>query len=272
MRSLWPTPGPVDDVLEWYPLTPGAGRPFVRVNMIASLDGAVAFAGRSGQLGGPADQRLFFALRSQADLVLVGATTAREEHYGQARLSDEVQQARARRGQVPVPPVAVVTRSGHLEGADRLFREEGPTPVIITSADGTSGALGELAAKADVIVAGPPGGPVDLTSALATLRARGVRHVVCEGGPGLNTSLAAAGAVDELCLTLSPKMAGCVGGQLVGGWLGSGSQWLAQAPPGLDTGPADRPPLNRLVEMQLTHVLEEDGFLFLRHLVRLPSS
>jgi riboflavin biosynthesis pyrimidine reductase len=238
--------------------------------MIGSLDGAVAFAGRSGQLGGPADQRLFFALRSQADLVMVGATTAREEHYGQARLADEVQRARVARGQVPLPPVAVVTRSGHLEGADRLFREEGPRPIVITSADVAAGGLDGLSAKADVIFAGAPGGPVDLGSALETLAARGVSHVVCEGGPGLNTSLAAAGAVDELCLTLSPKLAGCVGGRLVGGWLGSGSQWLAQAAPGDGTSPVDGPPITRLAEMQLAHVLEEDGFLFLRHQVRRP--
>jgi hypothetical protein len=57
-------------------------RPAVRLNMIASIDGATAVAGVSGGLGGPADQALFAVLRSQADVVLVAAGTVRAEHYG----------------------------------------------------------------------------------------------------------------------------------------------------------------------------------------------
>jgi hypothetical protein len=59
-------------------------RPFVRCNMISSLDGAIAVEGRSGALGGPADRRVFQVLRSLADVIVVGAGTAREEGYGPA--------------------------------------------------------------------------------------------------------------------------------------------------------------------------------------------
>ena len=62
-----------------------AGRPGVRLNMIASVDGATAVDGVSGGLGGPADRRVFGVLRSLADVVLVAAGTVRAEGYGPPR-------------------------------------------------------------------------------------------------------------------------------------------------------------------------------------------
>lgn len=255
------------------------GRPFVRVNMITSLDGAVAFAGRSGALTGPADKRLFVLLRSLADLVMVGAGTVRAEGYGRARLSPEVQRDRVARGQAPLPPLAVVSGTGRVPWSGRLASDEGPRPMLIVpeGAGGESMGQGaEGAQVAEVLRAGAGKGPVDLVGALQVLHDRGVRHVLCEGGPGLNASLAAAGLVDELCLTLSPKLAGSVGDSLVGGWLGSGAQWLAKTAPALapaaGAGADGPPPLARVVEMELVHVLEEEGFLFLRHKVRHPGA
>ena len=75
MRRLWPDPGEVDDVAalvasEARP--PHADRPWLLVNMVASLDGAITIDERSGGLGGPADKAMFFALRHVADVILVG--------------------------------------------------------------------------------------------------------------------------------------------------------------------------------------------------------
>ncbi len=98
MRQLLPFPRDPVDPATLYGDLPSAGtRPTVRLNMIASIDGATAVSGLSGSLGGPADQALFAVLRSQADVVLVAAGTVRAEHYGPSTV-----------------PVAVISRSCRL--------------------------------------------------------------------------------------------------------------------------------------------------------------
>jgi riboflavin biosynthesis pyrimidine reductase len=275
MRSLLPASPTAVDALDCYSrdVVVPPGRPFVRVNMISTLDGAVAFAGRSGPIGGAADRALFVALRSLADVVLVGAGTVRAENYGRARLPSALQALRAERGQAPLPAVAVVTRGGRLDWGGRLFTGagEGPLPLVIMPSGALTAEDARLAqGRAEVVEAGGAG-TVDIALALAALAQRGARHVLCEGGPGLNTSLMAAGAVDEICLTLSPTLAGCVGGDLVGGWLGSGTEWLSRTSPDRAGAPTDQegvPPLTELGQFDLVHVLEEDGFIFLRHRAR----
>jgi riboflavin biosynthesis pyrimidine reductase len=259
-----------------------ADRPFVRVNMVSTLDGAVAFSGRAGSLGGPGDKLLFSVLRSLADVVLVGAGTARTERYGPPKIPLEAQEIRRQRGQAPLPTVAVVTLSGVIDWGSRLFTGGGPRPIVIAAGDTRSEALAGAADVADVVMTGT--GAVDLRAALKVLGERGVNHVLCEGGPTLNTGLAGAQLVDELCLTLSPKLAGCVGGGLAGGWLMGGGPWPVPSgsPMGRPFGASSQPgrgaggllpgpdrsfggqPLAQLVELDLAHVVEEDSFLFLR--------
>src|SRR5687768_3511645 len=98
MRRLWPEPGTVEDVgalvaADARPAHPS--RPWLLVNMVASLDGAITIEERSGGLGGEGDRAMFFALRHIADVILVGAGTARAEDYGPTRGSEAVRQARA---------------------------------------------------------------------------------------------------------------------------------------------------------------------------------
>ena len=97
---------------------------------------------------------------------------------------------------------------------------------------------------------------MDLSSALAALAERGIHHVLCEGGPRLNTGLAEAQLVDDLCLTLSPKLAGGVGAGPLGGWLSGGQTGGERS--------ISTPPVTKLLELGLVHVLEEESFLFLR--------
>ena len=104
--------------------------------MISTLDGAITLNGRSGMLGGPADRRVFQALRSLADVILVGAGTARAEAYGPVVLAPEVRELRERRGQAPVPPIALVTRSGNLDWSSPLFTKAEVRPIVFTTADG----------------------------------------------------------------------------------------------------------------------------------------
>lgn len=263
MRSLLPLPSDRVNLLEAYSsgIPPGEVVPFVRVNMISSLDGAVAVGGRSGGLGGPADKLLFTVLRCLADVVMVGAGTARIERYGPVELPEDVQLAREERGQARLPPVAVVSQSLDLDWGSKLFAARSPRTIVIAPGTADADKLARAREVADVLTAGVRS--VDLPSAVRALAAEGMHHVLCEGGPSLNTSLAAAGLVDELCLTLSPQLAGSVGGVLMGGWLGSGGVWLARTHASGERIFRSQP-LTQLVKLEVVHVLEEDGYLFLR--------
>ncbi len=112
---------------------PGPDRPWVAVNMVASVDGAVTVEGRSGGLSSPGDKAIFFALRSVADVILVGAGTVRAENYGPPRISPEDQAARQARGQAPVPTIAVVSGRLDLDPGHRLFVDSPTRPVILTT-------------------------------------------------------------------------------------------------------------------------------------------
>jgi riboflavin biosynthesis pyrimidine reductase len=222
---------------------PVRDRPWVLVNMVASVDGGTAVKGVSGGLASEADRRLFFALRGLADVILVGAQTVRAEGYGPARLDDAVQARRRQRGQDELPTIAVVTATLGLDWTSRLFTESARPPVVVAPAGADPEALARAGEVADVLVAGDD--RVDLAEALRRLGQRGTRVVLCEGGPRLNAELLQAGAIDELCLTLSPGLVGVGGGNRI----------------------TDGVLLDELVGLRLASLLEEDGFLFLRYLV-----
>ncbi|HTI34896.1 MAG TPA: pyrimidine reductase family protein [Miltoncostaea sp.] len=244
MRRLLPGPAAEVSPAEAYADVPVAtGRPGVRVNMVASLDGAITVEGRSGGLGGDADWRVFMALRALADVILVGAGTVRNEGYGPPRLDDEVQAARRERGQARLPRIAVVTRSLTLDWDSRFFAEapDDARPLVLTCAAAPEDGRRRAAEVAELVVAGDD--DVDVGEALARLGGQGVASVLCEGGPYLNRALAADGLLDELCLTVSPLLVG-----------GAGPRMLAGAAP----SPGGVP-------MALHAAYEDEGFLFLRH-------
>jgi riboflavin biosynthesis pyrimidine reductase len=244
VRQVFPVAvDPVDPVLVYgQGMSSGSGR-FLRLNMIASVDGAATLAGLSGGLGGPADHRVFMALRSLADAVLVAAGTVRAEGYGPAVLPAEVQEARRARGQAPVPPIAVVSRSAQLDWESRFFTAATVRPIVVTVATAPAEARARAAQVADVVLAGES--DVDLSRAVDDLAERGFNSVLAEGGPGFNGQLAAAGLLDEVCLSLSPRLVG-----------GDVKRILS--------GPALPVPLT----LEPVTVCEEDGFLFLRYRVR----
>lgn len=183
---------------------PEDGRPWLRVNFVMTLDGAVAVDGRSSPLGGPGDKRVFDTLRDLADVVLVGAGTVRAEHYGGARVSAAQRARRIAGGQTPAPSIAIVTESGRLDPASRVFAEAEATapPLVFTTADADVDAL----TAAGAVVHRSGGDRVDLAGVLAHLAAAGRGRVLCEGGPRLFGELLTADVVDELCLTISPLL------------------------------------------------------------------
>jgi riboflavin-specific deaminase-like protein len=209
VHRLWPDPAVVDDVdalvaAEHRPAP--AGRPWLLVNMVASLDGAITVDGRSGPLGGPADRALFLALRAAADVVLAGAGTVRAEGYGPARPAEAQRAARRARGQSERPAVAVVTRSLDLDLGRPLFVDADPRTIVVTCEAAPAERRRAVEAVAEVVVAGDEA--VDLPAAVAELAARGAALVTCEGGPRLNGDLLAADLVDEWALTIAPLLVG----------------------------------------------------------------
>jgi riboflavin-specific deaminase-like protein len=240
MRSLLPPLLAAVDLRDAYALpAPVPGHPFVRVNMISSLDGAITINGRSGTLGGPADHRVFHTLRALTDVVLVGAGTMRTEGYGPVRLGDAEQTQRQAHGQHPIPPIAVVTRSCHLDWTSPFFTQAQARPLVLTTRDAHDHARARASRAAEVIVCGDT--QVDMAIAMRELAARGATSVLVEGGPGLNAQLVGAGLLDELCLTLSPRLVAGTGPRVLAG-----------------------PELLQALTVDIRHILEEDSFLFLR--------
>jgi riboflavin biosynthesis pyrimidine reductase len=249
VRALLPRPAGHVDLVRAYavPTGIGKGRPFVRCNMISTLDGAIALNGRSGMLGGPADRQVFQTLRSHADVILVGAGTVRAEAYGPARLDDDARKRRESQGRPPVPPIAVVTRSGNLDWSSPFFTEAEERPIVFIASDADPGEVQRGERVADVVVAGAAG--VEADRIFDHFQGAGYHSVLLEGGPGLNADVVHAGLLDELCLTLSP----CV-------VAGNGPRVLAGAE------------LASPLHFDIVHLLEDEGFLFCRLGVRSDRS
>lgn len=181
------------------------GRPWLMVNMATSLDGATALAGRSRGIGGPGDRVAFHALRSAADVILVGAGTARDENYGPVTVPEPLLAARAAAGRDGPARLALVSRSAAIDPTARLFDGPGPPPLIYTVEDAPADRVAALTPVAEIVRAGR--GSVDPRAIMDDLAARGVRCVLCEGGPSFNGHLIRADLIDEWCLTLGPVLA-----------------------------------------------------------------
>lgn len=252
MRMLLPRPADElsDDDLDAAYSWPGwpEAQPWLRANMVSTADGSARGPeGLSGAISGAADKRVFGRLRGLADVVLVGAGTARAEGYRPAREKPSFADRRREAGQAPAPVIALVSRSLHLDLSSELFTTPGSRPIVITTGSSDSDLRRAASEHADVVVAGDD--EVDLRAAVASLNQRGLVRVHAEGGPSLLGDLAAADLLDELCLTVSPV--------LVGGSYDDGPaipRILAGAP----LPDAPRP-------LSLVHVLEDAGTLFLRY-------
>jgi len=176
-------------------------RPFVYLNMVASADGRAAIEGRTRTLGSETDTLLLSELRALADAVLIGSGTLRAEGYGRLVGKPERVARREAAGRPPTPTAVLLSRSLDLPWDAGLFAAREQPVLVYTGSDREAP---DVAAPLEVVRL-PDATP---EAALRDLRGRGVRALLCEGGPTLNRALLAAGAVDELFLTLSPLLAG----------------------------------------------------------------
>lgn len=222
MQRLLPDPGPttISEQLETYRPReePRAERPLVAMNFVETLDGRATIEGRSGPIGSAADTAMLAGLRTRFDAVMIGAGTMRVERYG------------------PLARKLVIV-SGRLDlpWDAPAFTEEGE--VLIFTASETEPP--QTTASVRVI---RHEGAVNLPEALRHLREEhGVRALLSEGGPHLHEQMQADGLVDDLFLTIAPKLSGGEAPRIVEG------------------------PLPEVAELELVWLLEEDGELFARY-------
>lgn len=172
-----------------------AGGPFVRLNMVTTLTGAASGAdGTSDTLTSRVDRTILGVIRRQSQVVVVGAASVRAEGYIVPRTAH----------------LAVVSRSGRLDG----HRFGSPTDNTATpdSADldrvlllVPDGVAPDAPSGVRVIHTGP-GGDISPAAVIGALTSIGLDRIVCEGGPSLASQFAAAGVVDEFCITVAPRL------------------------------------------------------------------
>ncbi|GAC1324311.1 MAG: pyrimidine reductase family protein [Thermoleophilaceae bacterium] len=213
------------------------------LSMVSTVDGQATIGGRSGPIGGPSDREMFHGLRTQGDAVMVGAGTARTERYGRIVRDRARRDRRTREGLAADPVAVIVSASMDLPPDLPLLADPSSQVVFLTAPDAPE--LPRSRAQVDYLRSADTGSGLVLAPLLERLRAEhGVRSIVCEGGPRLNRSLLAEELVDELFVTVAPKLAGGEGPTIVAG-------------PAL----ADPP------QLEIVSLLECDGTLFLRQRV-----
>ncbi len=207
MRRLLPDPGEttVERQLEGYRPWELAGeeRPHLAMNFAATLDGRATIEGRSGQIGSETDTAMLVGLRTRFDAVMIGAGTMRAERYGRIVSSEARRQERRQLG-LPADPLVVIV-SGRLDLPwDAPLFDEGGRVLVLTAAEEEEPPPTSAAVE---VVRHP--GQVDIAAALRQLhREHGVQALLCEGGPRLHSQLWSLGLVDELFLTIAPKLTG----------------------------------------------------------------
>jgi riboflavin-specific deaminase-like protein len=239
VRRLVPDPAPtsvaeqIDGYRPWD--DPPAGRPYLALNFAATLDGRASIDGRSGPIGSDTDTAMLVGLRQRFDAVMIGAGTMRVERYGRI-ISDPAKRRRREQLGLPGDPLMVIVGGLDLPWDAPLFTDGGGRVLLFTGDEGEPPAT---ATPVDVVRAEE--GRVDLTTAMRHLREeRGVRAVLCEGGPRIHSQLQAAGLADELFLTIAPKL------------VGAGNSILEGALP-------------EVAELELAWLLQEGSELFARY-------
>ena len=240
MQRLLPDPGPttVEQQLAGLDLVDLAftDRPYLVLNFATTLDGRVAIEGRAGPIGSRTDMQVLQLLRTRVDAVMIGAGTMRAERYGRMVSDPSLRAHRERIGLAHDPLAVIVSGQLDLPWDAPLFTDGGGRVLIFTASEAEPPDT-----KTSLRVVRHPSG-IDFAAALRHLREeRGIRALLCEGGPTLHRQLQAAGLADELFLTIAPKLAGGAEPRLIEGELPQVTDW------------------------ELAWLLEEDGELFGRY-------
>jgi 5-amino-6-(5-phosphoribosylamino)uracil reductase len=245
MRQLIPEPlrSETEPELTTVYAYPTKARRWLRANLVASVDGLAQADGASRGLSGPADLRVLRTLRGLADVVLVGGTTVRTEGYRRPVVArEEYAAARAAAGQPPAAAIAVVSASLEIDFDSPLYTAAVTPTITVTVAEAPPALMERAREAGEVLIAGERA-RVDLAEAVDKLVDGGRGRLLCEGGPKLLAAVAAAGRLDELCLSISPQLRA-----------GDGLRLL------------DGPEFAEPIRLSLHTLLTGEGFLFARYL------
>jgi riboflavin-specific deaminase-like protein len=183
-------------------------RPWVSVNFAVTWDGRISTRKRTpSNFSSPRDKRRLLEIRSRADAVLAGAATVAADDMIMGLPAADLRAARVRRGRPPYPLRVLVTNSGRIDPKQRLF-EAGISRIVIFSTERMPRRIRTaLAGKADLVLASAE--RVDFPAMLRTLRTKyDVRRLDCEGGGRVCRALLEADLIDEIHLTLCPRVFG----------------------------------------------------------------
>jgi riboflavin-specific deaminase-like protein len=252
MRQIYPTCIDIAEADTYAGLTFPAGRPdrpLVAVNMVSTVDGKVALAGKAAGLGSRTDRLLMRQIRAAADALMVAAGTLRAEAVD-PRVPPELAERRVAAGRPSQPLAIAVSRGLDLDPGHRFFVNGRAGTLVLTTESAPPERESALRDHGRVLRVGRDS--VDLSAALVRLRAEfGIRSLLVEGGPSLNQALLDLGLVDELFWTVAPKLAGGRGLTLIQG---------------------DSPTSAIAARLDLVSLCEHAGELFARYRVARDSS
>jgi 2,5-diamino-6-(ribosylamino)-4(3H)-pyrimidinone 5'-phosphate reductase len=183
--------------------------PFVFVHMAMTADGKIATANRAvSSFGSTRDHKHLLELRATADAVMAGARTVDSAAINLGPGPARFRRLRLKNGLMEYNLRVIVSGNGTLNPAAEVFKHRFSPIIILTTGRASKARLRQLRALADEVkVCGKRG--INFREAFCWLRGKwGVKRLLCEGGGGLNDALFRAGLVDELHLTICPKIFG----------------------------------------------------------------
>lgn len=183
--------------------------PFVFINMAMTADGKIATANRAVHtFGSRRDLAHLYELRATADAILCGARTVEISNATLGNGGEKFRRRRLKNGLSEYPIRVIVSGSGSINPTAKIFQTHFSPLIILTTKRIPTGKLGQLRKLADEVkIFGEA--EVNFSAALAWLRKHfGVRRLLCEGGGELNDALFRADLVDEIHLTICPKIFG----------------------------------------------------------------
>lgn len=188
---------------------PKSRLPFVLVNMAMTADGKIATANRAvASFGSDRDHQHLLELRATVDAVMCGAQTVNSTKINLGPGGVKFRRLRQQRGLAEYNLRILVSGSGSVNPTAEVFQHRFSPIIILTTRRAPAGKIRQLRALAEEVhISGDT--EINFHIALRWLRKRwDVERLLCEGGGALNEGLFRAGLVDELHLTICPKIFG----------------------------------------------------------------
>lgn len=204
--------------------------PFVFINMAMTADGKIATANRAVfSFSSQRDFEHLLELRSGADAVMAGARTVDSNPVNLGPGPARFRRLRLKKGRAEFNLRIIVSGSGSIDPQAHIFRQRFSPIIILTTARIAKRKLRQLQSLADEVkICGRH--EINFTRALAWLREKWkVQRLLCEGGGELNEALFRAGLVQDLHLTICPKIFAGRAAPTIAGGLGAAR--LAEATP-----------------------------------------